>query len=136
MDPDHMARLCPGAEAIATARLHEYRVAFVHDEGVSEGGVATIVEDPLEDVWGVVWSVHVSHLPALDEWEAYPIGYDRRPFVVDATDPLQVFAYVANGAHPERPTEDYLSRVLAAAAHHGLPPEYIERLRRWARQSE
>lgn len=134
MDPVQMAERCPGATATRIACLKRSRVVFVADPSGFEGGVATVVADPACDVWGVVWEIAPGHLDALDEWEAYPIAYDRRFIQVLSPQPVDALVYVAKRIRPQAPAPGYLEGILRGATVHGLPGDYVARLRRWTRE--
>ncbi len=132
MNLQQMASRCPGAPALGIARLPKHRVAFVNDAAGFTGGVATVVPDPISDVWGVLWDIDPSHLAALDEWEGYPTAYRRDPLTVLTPDPVQALIYIANLAIPQQPDPEHLQGILDGATGNGLPVEYRDRLRRWA----
>ncbi|MHB8511121.1 MAG: gamma-glutamylcyclotransferase family protein [Actinomycetota bacterium] len=130
MDPDQMAHRCPGAHVITTGILEHHRLDFVRDPAIFDGGVATIIDAIGESVHGVVWEIDDSHLASLDEWEAYPLGYDR--FEITLADGSTALVYQANSTEPEAPEERYLEGILRGARFHGLPEEYIDSIQRRA----
>lgn len=132
MDLVQMGGRCPGAQVIGVARLPGHRIAFVTDETGYDGGVATIVPDDRSDVHGVLWEINDAHLSALDEWEAYPVAYDRYPMVVYAPDAVEALVYVANFASPEEPSERYLGVILRGLEANGVGAEYAALIRRLA----
>lgn len=134
MNLEQMAFRCPGATVVGTARLPNHRIRFVNDAGGFDGGVATIVADDDAEVWGVVWEISGDHLKALDEWEGYPVAYDRFDTAVLAPEPMTVLVYQATMLQRQPPAERYLGGIVRGAVANGLPQEYVERLRRWAQE--
>jgi len=123
---------CPGARVIGLARLPGFRIAFVTDLAGYDGGVATIVADDASDVRGVLWEIDDDHLAALDEWEAYPVAYDRHPITVHAPEPVEALVYVARFSSPEPPSDRYLAGILRGLEANGVDAEYATLIRRLA----
>lgn len=134
MNLEQMAFRCPGATVVGAAQLPSHRIRFVNDAGGFDGGVATIVADDDAEVWGVVWEISGEHLKALDEWEAYPVAYDRFDTAVFTPEPMTAIVYQATMLREEPPAERYLGGIVRGAVANGLPQEYVERLRRWAQE--
>lgn len=132
MDLIQMDGRCPGARVIGPARLPGYSLAFVTDETGYDGGVATIVPHPQQDVHGVLWEIDETHLVALDEWETYPVAYDRYPITVYTPDPVEALVYVANFSSPEPPSDRYLGVILRGLQANGIAEEYASLIRRLA----
>lgn len=127
MNLAEMARRCPGAAPLGTARLDGYRFL------INETGYATIAPAPAQHVEGVLWELLEEHHPILDEYEDHQMGgYDR------------CYREVRNGEEERRlalvyidhlrtrispPNPGYLEKVIEGAVTHGLSPEYIDELR-------
>ncbi|MGH2829032.1 MAG: gamma-glutamylcyclotransferase family protein [Actinomycetota bacterium] len=135
MNPAAMRAMSPGARSAGTARLSQHRVAFVRDRYGFASGVATVVADRSEQVWGILWSLGDDDLPALDVWEAHPIAYRRAGVTLFAPEPVRAWAYVATSTAPRAPSREYLRGILRGAEAFALPPEYRRCLRRWAEQT-
>lgn len=127
-----MASRCPGATVIGLATLPGHSIAFVVDESGYDGGVATVVPDDQSTVTGVLWEIDDSHLAALDEWEAYPLAYDRRPITVHAPEPVEALIYIANFAAPLPPSDRYLGVIVRGLEANGASAEYAALIRRLA----
>lgn len=127
-----MASRCPGATVVGLATLPGHTLAFVVDETGYDGGVATVVPDESSTVTGVLWEIDETHLQALDEWETYPVAYDRHPITVHAPDPVEALIYIAKFAAPLPPSERYLGVILRGLEANGAPPEYAALIRRLA----
>jgi hypothetical protein len=107
------------------ARLPGYRLAFNVGDGRGQA-FANIVE-PGDGVLGVLYWCSQREIEALDVFESC---YDRRPVaVLDETDTrIEAVAYIARPGPlttTDRPTAEYVHRIIRGAREHGLPEEYI-----------
>lgn len=121
-----MARRCPDAADPRPATLSD------HDWLINERGVATV--EPLDgaQVHGVLWQVSDHDLATLDSAEGVPVRYRRdRLTVQTAEGPAPAWVYIDHRVEPGPPRPGYLERIIDGALHHGLPPRWIEFLRRW-----
>jgi gamma-glutamylcyclotransferase (GGCT)/AIG2-like uncharacterized protein YtfP len=126
MDPEHMAKLCPQAEALGLARLDHHRFFIAH------GGYGSVAPKRGATVHGVVWRISARDRIALDAYEAIGDGlYQHATVPVHLGDKLlRVLIYVANDPRPARPSTQYREAVLAAARHWKLPDDYARVLER------
>jgi hypothetical protein len=115
MDPKHMARLCPQAEALGLARLANHRFFIAH------GGYGSVAPKRGVAVYGVLWRISARDCVTLDAYEEIGDGLDKL---------LRALIYVANDARPARPSAHYRDMVLAAARHWNLPEDYSRALER------
>lgn len=131
MHVGQMADRCPGARAVGPATLPGYRLAYTFESRLWGGGVATVVPDDADEVHGVLWEVDEGHVAALDRYEGVAQGIYRREEidVVAAGAPARALIYIANTEGWRRPSRRYVDALVAAALHHGLPDEYVRRLR-------
>ncbi|MGU3500655.1 poly-gamma-glutamate hydrolase family protein [Mycobacterium sp. C31M] len=123
---DQMAQRCPDAADPRPATLAD------HDWLINERGVATV--EPLEgaEVHGVLWRLSDADLAVLDRAEGVPVRYRRDLMTVDSEHgPHDAWIYIDHRNEPGAPRPGYLERVIAGAAHHQLPPRWLEFLRRW-----
>jgi hypothetical protein len=88
--------------------------------------------DPADRVYGVVYRIDMSERAALDEAEGLHRGYRDEILTVIAEDAThRALSYVATDKSPGLPVFDwYLEHVLRGATENGLPPDYVESLRR------
>jgi gamma-glutamylcyclotransferase (GGCT)/AIG2-like uncharacterized protein YtfP len=126
MDPQHMAKLCPLAEALGLARLDHHRFFIAH------GGYGSVAPKRGATVHGVVWRISARDRVALDAYEAIGDGlYQHATVPVHLGDKLlRALIYVANDPRPARPRAQYREVVLAAARHWKLPDDYARALER------
>ena len=144
LDPQQMQERCPGHRVVGLATLHDHRLAFPRFSPRWGGGTASLVHAHGQQVWGVVYEVTDEHLATLDSYEEFRAAggqhnaYDRETVTVDvvrADDgsvPRRVRAatYFARPSNPQPPSRRYLDRILSGAAHHRLPEDYVEALRK------
>lgn len=126
LDVAQMARRCPDATNPRHATLAD------HDWLINERGVATI--EPLDggEVHGVLWQISGSDLDVLDSAEGVPVRYRRDRMVVHAADGAHdAWVYVDPRVEAGAPRPGYLERIIAGAAHHGLPQRWLDFLHRW-----
>ncbi len=113
------------------ARLDNYELNF---EKIARGGTGTANIVPAEGkaVWGVLYRVTEQQLKALDRFEGVPEHYRRSEVTVVDSDARKVGAQVylarkvRKGLKPDRL---YLQKIIEGAEEHGLPADYIERLK-------
>ena len=108
--------------------------------GIAAGAMATIVADAGAQVWGVLYEITADDLEHLELTEGVRIGhYDRTAIDVQTTidwsgaASRMVEAVTLTSDVEEsllRPTSRYMELLLAGAAEHGLPKEWIETLGR------
>jgi gamma-glutamylcyclotransferase (GGCT)/AIG2-like uncharacterized protein YtfP len=122
MDVAGMAKRCPGAQALGSARLDGHRFAIVHP------GFATVIAARGAAVHGVLWRLDSRDLAVLDAYENIASGLygrDERP-VRQGLRTLRALTYFVRHPRPGSAKPGYLEDcVLPAAAHWGLPQAYI-----------
>ena len=121
-----MARRCPDAVNPRPAVLGD------HDWLINERGVATVEPFSGNQVHGVLWQISDHDLATLDSAEGVPVRYRRDRLTVhtnDGSSPAWVYIDHRVTLGPPRP--GYLPRIIDGAVHHGLPPRWIDFLRRW-----
>jgi cation transport regulator ChaC len=126
MDRAHMAKLCPQAEALGTARLEHHRFFIAH------GGYGSIARKRGATVQGVLWQISARDRVALDAYEQIGDGlYQHAILPVHFGDKLmRALVYVANDPRPARPRMEYREIVLGAARAWALPEDYLRVLER------
>lgn len=126
-----------GMRPLATrvARLDEFELRFDLPVGPGERGVASVGPCAGGCVWGVVYQLTAAEADRLDRTEGIPHGAYARGDVEPRTlagEPLRAFTYVSSrGVTGRKPSRRYLGLLLAGARHHGLPDEWVARLRAW-----
>jgi cation transport regulator ChaC len=115
------------------ARLEDFELRFDLPVGPGERGVANVVPCAGGQVWGAAYRLTLVEADRLDFTEGVQHGaYTRLAVQVAPSDgaPLRAFTYSsARGQAGRKPSRRYLGLLLAGARHHGLPAEYVARLR-------
>jgi len=88
----------PSARFVAVAKLPKSRVVF-HKKSEDQSGKATVVESIATDVYGDLFSIEKSDLPALRKVEGFPKGYDEKEISVVTLDgEVEAMTYVSTKA--------------------------------------
>lgn len=131
LDPVRMSERCPHSPLHTTGWLQGWRLTFGGEEHGWDGALATIVQDPVEQVFVAVYDVTDADARTLDDWEAASIGLYRKVKVRVTTlaGELLAWAYVLDAYEGGMPSASYLG-VLADAAEAGdAPADYVAALR-------
>lgn len=124
-----------GAVRPRIARLADHRLAF-NKRGNNGQLYANVMPCPGEEVIGVVYRCSLSTLETMSEYEG---GYDPATVTVILEDgrSIEAITYVAQNRNildDGQPSDEYLNRILTGANQHGLPHDYIEKIRQLARK--
>ncbi len=133
MAPGVIARLCPRHRYVGVARLSDHRLAFTRRSVKTGTGVADIVQEPGETVWGVLYEICDDEIAAIDRKEGYDWAYTRMVLPVrleSSGSERMAVTYTVRSKEPGGvlPSRQYLDQVIAAARTRGLPGPYLERL--------
>lgn len=126
-----MAVLAPASPVFATGWLRGWRLTFAGDGEGWGGSMATVVEDPDESVFVVLYDVPPADEQSLDMWEGIDLGLWRKIRVRVHTldgDPL-AWLYVLDGYEGGLPSAEQLQVIADAAEAGGAPLDYVRRLR-------
>jgi gamma-glutamylcyclotransferase (GGCT)/AIG2-like uncharacterized protein YtfP len=126
MDVNAMARRCPRSKALGRARLERHRLAVMRE------GWLTAVRDSSSAVHGVLWSLALSDIAALDRYEGLPQGHYAKLAqpVIAERGPKQAIVYFGANSGPGVARPAYIAEVLAAARSWQLPTEGLEALQK------
>jgi gamma-glutamylcyclotransferase (GGCT)/AIG2-like uncharacterized protein YtfP len=119
-----MTERCPAARERELVALPGWR--FI----INRRGVATLVPDAEEQVWGLVWHLTPACQAALDRYECVARGVYRRVEVEVGGEPALI--YLAAEEQPRAPRKGYLEGIVNACELRGVDAQYRERLERWA----
>jgi gamma-glutamylcyclotransferase (GGCT)/AIG2-like uncharacterized protein YtfP len=130
MDVGAMARRCPRSKALGLARLERHRLAVMRE------GWLTAVRDSSSAVHGVLWSLALSDVAALDRYEGLSVGLYAKLMqaVIAERGPKRAIVYFGANSGPGAVRSDYMADVLAAARAWPLPAEGISALEAMARR--
>ena len=131
MDPAQMQQRCPHSPVAGTGWLENWRLTFGGEDLGWEGALATIVEEPGENVFVGLYDVTPYDERALDAWEGADNGLYRKVRVRVATldgDRL-AWVYLLDGFEGGLPGARYLGVLAEAAEAAGAPDDYVAELR-------
>jgi hypothetical protein len=131
MDPGQMAERCPHSPQRGTGWLEGWRLTFGGEDINWEGARATVVEDPAERVFVVLYDVSGIDERVLDYWDGATLDYYRKLRVrvqtLDGDAPA--WLYVLNAYEGGLPSARYLGMLADAAEKAGAPADYVATLR-------
>ena len=132
LDPARMGERCPHSPLHTTGWLTGWRLTFGGEEQGWDGALATIVEDPLDQVFVAVYDVADEDVSGLDGWEAADSGLYRKTKVRVSAMGGEVLAwtYVLDAYEGGLPSASYLGVIADAAEAADAPADYVAALRR------
>jgi gamma-glutamylcyclotransferase (GGCT)/AIG2-like uncharacterized protein YtfP len=131
MDPRLMSERCPHSPLQGTGWLQGWRLTFGGEEYGWDGALATIVQDPFEQVFVAVYDVSAEDATVLDEWESTGTGLYRRTKVrINMLHGDQLaWTYVLDAYEGGLPSASYLGILSDAAEAADAPADYVAALR-------
>jgi gamma-glutamylcyclotransferase (GGCT)/AIG2-like uncharacterized protein YtfP len=131
LDPALMSLLAPHSPEHGTGWLVGWRLTFAGEEHGWEGALATLVEDPAQQVFVALYDVPHQDESALDRWEGTDIGLYRkiRVRVETLEGNVPAWLYVLNAYEGGLPSAQYLGQIADAAEKAGAPEDYVLALR-------
>ncbi len=131
LDPARMSERCPHSPLQTTGWLEGWRLTFGGEEHGWDGALATIVEDPFEQVYVAVYDVTAEDVAELDRWDSADTGLYRRAKVRVKTlaGELLVWSYVLDAYEGGLPSASYLGVLADAAVAADAPADYVAALR-------
>ena len=133
LDARLMSRRAPHSPLRATGWLNGWRLTFGGEHMGWEGALATLVEDPISQVFVALYDIAPMDEEALDRWEgAAGLDLYRRTRVrvhtLDGEEPA--WTYVLNSYEGGLPSARYLGEIADAAESAGAPHDYVMELRK------
>lgn len=131
MDPAQMMQRAPHSPMAVTGWLIGWRLTFGGEDLGWEGALATVVEDPLSQVFVVVYDVTPEDEKLLDRWEGGDFGFHKklRLRVQTLDGPVLAWLYVLDAYEGGLPSARYLGVIADAAEAAGAPEDYVTELR-------
>ncbi|MEZ5117212.1 MAG: gamma-glutamylcyclotransferase family protein [Candidatus Nanopelagicales bacterium] len=131
LDPHRMAERAPYSPVRGSGWLAGWRLTFGGDDIGWDGALATVVEDPLEQVFVMLYEVSDADERRLDAWEGTDLGLWNKIRVRVQTLEGDVLAwlYVLDGWEGGLPSAHYLGVIADAAEAAGAPADYVADLR-------
>ncbi|XP_007436745.1 gamma-glutamylcyclotransferase [Python bivittatus] len=125
----------PSVVFLALAQLLDYKLAFGSHQGKPSsqwnGGTATIVYSPGEEVWGIIWKMNTSDLYSLDRQEGVENGIYIPIEVIVRTQDEKVVkcrSYQMDDCVHDLPSPQYKKVICMGAKQNGLPMDYQKKL--------
>lgn len=116
-------RVCPGAEWFGPAKMEGHRLGF------TTGGMPTVHPDSGATVWGALWLVPASMLPALDALADGQYERTTRRIVSPAGPRTEATVYLPTDPGTGAPAAGLVQTLLAGAKENRLPGTYLAELR-------
>lgn len=131
LHPERMARRAPHSPLQGTGWLRGWRLTFGGEERGWDGALATVVEDPDEQVFVALYDLTDADAEQLDQWEGVDIGLYTKVKVRAATlEGEQVaWTYAIDDYEGGLPSAFYLGMLADAAEAAGAPDDYVAALR-------
>jgi len=131
LDPARMSERCPHSPLRGTGWLEGWRLTFGGEDHGWDGALATVVQDPFEQVFVAIYDITEEDLTALDSWESADTGLYRKTKVRVSTMNKEVVAwvYVLDAFEGGLPSASYLGMLADAADAAGAPADYVAALR-------
>ena len=131
LDPARMGERCPHSPLRGVGWLQGWRLTFGGEDLGWDGAMATVVQDPFEQVFVAVYDVTDEDAAQLDQWELADTGLFRRVRVRVAllTGEVVAWMYVLDAFEGGLPSARYLGVLADAAETAGAPHDYVTDLR-------
>jgi hypothetical protein len=131
LDTQRMSERCPHSILRGTGWLQGWRITFGGEEHGWDGALATIVQDPFEQVFVAVYDVTEDDEATLDGWESADTGLHRKIKVRASTleEELVAWVYVLDAFEGGLPSASYLGALADAAEAADAPSDYVAELR-------
>jgi gamma-glutamylcyclotransferase (GGCT)/AIG2-like uncharacterized protein YtfP len=132
MDPRLMGERCPHSPLQGTGWLQGWRLTFGGEEYGWDGSLATIVQDPFEQVFVAVYDVTDDDVAVLDRWEsvANDIYLKAKVRISTLRGEVVAWTYVLDAYEGGLPSASYLGMLADAAEAADAPDDYVAALRR------
>jgi len=131
LDPAQMHARCPHSPVRGPGWLPGWRLTFGGEDLSWEGALASLAEDPMGNVFVMLYDVTDGDAYALDGWEGADIGLYRKLRLRVSTLEGDVLAwtYVLDSYEGGLPSARYLGLMADAAELAGAPDDYVLELR-------
>jgi len=131
MDPTQMSLRAPHSPQRGGGWLVGWRLTFGGEDLGWEGALATLVEDPLHQVFVMLYDLTPTDEAALDEWEGAGIGlYHKIRVRVQSLEGDELaWCYVLDAYEGGLPSARYIGILAVAAEAAGAPDDYVAEIR-------
>ena len=124
MDPAQMKERAPHSPMAGTGWLMGWRLTFGGEDFAWEGALSTVVEDPLSQVFVVLYDVPDHDAAQLDRWEGGELGLHKKLRLrVNTLDgDMLAWIYVLDAYEGGLPSARYLGRARGRGRDRPGPP--------------
>lgn len=131
LDPKQMLQRAPHSPARGSGWLVGWRLGFGGEDRAFDGALVTVVEDPVGQVFVMLYDVSAADESLLDSWEGGDLGlYKKIRVRVDTLDgQVLAWVHVLDGYEGGLPSRRYVDIVADAAHDAGAPADYVTALR-------
>jgi hypothetical protein len=131
LDPRRMAERAPHSPLHGTGWVTGWRLTFGGEELGWDGALATLVEDPNEQVYVAVYDLTAEDERSLDQWESIDLGHFQkmklRVHMLEGD--VLAWVYLLDAYEGGLPSATYLHEVATACELAGAPDDYVASLR-------
>lgn len=131
LDPQRMHEHAPHSPSAGTGWISGWRLTFGGEDLGWEGALATLVENPTENVFVALYDVMPYDKAKLDIWKGFDTGLYRkiklRVHTLDGD--VLAWLYVLNAYEGGLPSARYLGLIAESAEKAGAPDDYVAGLR-------
>jgi hypothetical protein len=131
LDAEQMRERCPHSPSRGSGWLVGWRLTFGGEDLGWEGALATVVEDPLSQVFVALYDLTEADERELDAWEGADHGLYRKLHlrVHTLAGDVVAFVYVLDAFEGGLPSARHLGGIADAAEAAGAPDDYVVGLR-------
>lgn len=131
LDPSRMMERCPHSPLRGTGWLEGWRLTFGGEDHGWDGALATIAQDPFEQVFVAVYDLTDDDAATLDQWEGADTGLYRkiRVRVSTLSGEEVAWTYVLDAFEGGLPSASSLGMLADAAEAGDAPADYVAALR-------
>ena len=131
LDVRRMSERCPHSPLHSTGWLEGWRLTFGGEDLGWDGALATIVQDPFEQVFVAVYDVTDDDVAVMDQWQGADSGLYRkiRVRVTTMLGEQVAWAYVLDAYEGGLPSASYLGVLADAAESADAPADYVSGIR-------
>jgi gamma-glutamylcyclotransferase len=136
MNREQMLARCGNPKLVGIAKLSDHQLGFFGCSAIWDGGEESVIPAPGQEMWGVLYELNESDRERLDDAQDALFdgsgSYFHSPVsVIDQegkADTVLIYKK-ANLGDAQKPSQEYLNFIVQGAADHGLPSDYVEKLR-------
>jgi gamma-glutamylcyclotransferase (GGCT)/AIG2-like uncharacterized protein YtfP len=131
LDPEQMLLRCPHSPVEGSGWINGWRLTFGGEDVGWEGALATVVEEPGNAVYVMLYDVTKDDAERLDQWEGSDLGLYTKIRVRVSTLEGDVLAwtYVLDAYEGGLPSARLLGLMAEAAQKAGAPDDYVQDIR-------